>query len=150
MRFGNPSKKSRTLVSLKGHSIEFIGRVSLKDGKPPADYVPPTGSAMDSDGITYVYVPPAVRNEAISFGLQSETEMADEVETSKPVKPEDPAKLKDAAFEVFKMLTELGQREDFSGNGQPKPAAIEKLLGYPLVSSEIKELWTAFQIATKG
>jgi hypothetical protein len=149
MRYGNPSKKTRVVSTLKGHSIEFPGRGSVDPATLPA---PQKGheeraTIVDSDGLVYVWVPSTVRGEVEQAGLQSETERDDLDEPPNKLKPEDPEQLRKAAFDAFEILVATGERESFSGNGTPKAAAIEKLLGYPLTNGDIKDLWPKFRLA---
>lgn len=142
MRFGNPSKKAKVVASLRGHAIEFPGKGTPKDKIPP-------GAEVSSDGVVYVYVPPAMHSEVLAQGLLSESEIEEKEPSKLPVKPQDAEKLKEAAFEAFDMLVEVNERESFSGNGYPKAQAIEKLLGYALTTGEIKDLWNAYRLEKK-
>lgn len=151
MRYGNPLKKSKTVSSLKGHTIEFPGRGSLAKSDLPApdpkasDELKARYPKIDEDGIVYIYVPPVMRAEVEAVGMQSEADIEEAEEKKGVVKPTDPVELQKAAFDAFDVLVAAAERESFGGNGAPKPAAIEKLLGYPLVTSEIKDLWTKYQ-----
>lgn len=141
MRFGNPSKKSRIVSSTKGHHIEFPGK-----GSVPKDNVP-AAAVLAADGICFMYVPPAVHPEVIAAGMLPESEMEEAEAPKGAVKPTDPEKLREEAFEAFEILVAAGDRESFSGNGMPKAPAVEKLLGYVLTNTEIKDTWGKFQLA---
>lgn len=151
MRYGNPSKKAKTVASLKGHSIEFPGKGSLtKDQLPPSDPKhPDRAPLLSADGIVFMFVPSAIRAEAASQGMLPESEIEEKDEPKVTIKPEDPDALRKAAYEAFDLLAQAGDRESFAGNGYPKAQAVEKLLGYALTNSEIKDLWGAFKIDKK-
>jgi hypothetical protein len=141
MRYGNPSKKPRVIATLKGHSVEFPGR-----GTPP-DPLP--ASAEVKDGITYVYVPPAIREEVASAGMLPESEATEPDEKEKPVRPEDPAAFKADMFRAFKKIVDRNDREDFTGTGIPKDAAMEKVLGYRITRDEMKAHWPSYVAESK-
>lgn len=143
MKYGNPSKKAKVVTSLKGHSIEFPGRGSVPAKSASAH------QSVDADGVVYVYVPPAVRVEVAAAGMQPETEFEEPAEKVVSAKPEGEDELRKQVYETFKMLVELADRESFAGTGVPKSQAVEKLLGYAITNTELKNLWNRFLLDSK-
>lgn len=139
MRYGNPSKKTKTIASLRGHAIEFPGKGSVTQDEAPK-------GALVAEGIVYVHVPVAVQGEVAQQGMLPESEIEEVDEKPGPVKPEDSAKLQEAAFGAFDALINAGDRESFGGNANPKPAAVQKVLGYALTTNEVKDLWAKYRI----
>jgi Arc/MetJ family transcription regulator len=132
VKFANPLKKLKNIASVRGHSIDFPGKLPTKE---------------NPEGLTFVYVPPALQTEAIAAGLMPESEL-DEAPDAVVVKaPEDPAARKDAVYKAFRTLVERADREEFAGNGLPKADAVNTALGWKLDGKELKTLWTAFQSA---
>jgi hypothetical protein len=125
MRFANPSKKLRTVASTRGHCIDFPGKTA--------------------EGLVFVQVPPALHEEVLAAGLISESEIEEEVDPTVIVAPTDPDKRHEALHAAFEALVKRQQREDFSGNGAPKPAAMDKQLGWTLDPKELKVAWPKFQ-----
>lgn len=126
MKYANPLKKTRVIASTKGHAVEFPGRAA--DGT-----------------VTFVHVPHAIEQEVIAAGLQPESEAEEREEVAAPKRPESAEAIKDVVYQVFDILVGKSEREDFSGNGMPKPEAVNKLLGWPISKNEIRDLWTAYQ-----
>lgn len=141
MRYGNPSKKPRVIASVRGHAIEFPGR-----GSVPKDAKPPEGAVVDDIGTVYVFVPVTMEAEVAAAGMVPESEIEEQDERAKPLKPEDQGKLKKDVYDALDVLVAAGEREAFGANGQPKPAALEKLLGYAVNNAELKEFWRTYQI----
>lgn len=140
MRFANPSKKSKTVASLKGHAIEFPGKgtVAAKDA--------PEGVFVSAEGLVFVHTPFVMHAEVLQHGLLSETEIEEELESATVVKPEDPAKLKDDMYRAFDKLVASAAREDFAGTGLPKPGAVSREVGYTVGNSEVKDFWQKYAI----
>lgn len=151
MRYGNPSKKTKTIASTKGQSVEFPGKGSIPktDVQPVDPKFPERVRMVDDSGIVFVFVPPVLAAEVAAAGMLPETEIEEQDEVKGTVKPEDPALLQKAAFEAFEMLKNEGARESFAGTGVPKPAAVAGLLGYALTNTEVKDLWNKFQLASR-
>lgn len=143
MRYGNPSKKTRVHASLKGHSVTFPGKGSVKKDAAPE------GALVAEDGIVFVYVPPVIRDEVAAAGMLPESEIEEPAEKTGPKRPEVTSELQKQVFAAFDMLIEANNREDFSGTGIPKSSAVEKLLGYPLTNSEVKDQWRDYMAAKK-
>lgn len=152
MRYGNPSKKDRTLTSVRGHSIHFPGRGTIEKSKvPPADPKhKDRATFVDEDGIVFVFVPGAVHAEAEAMGMQAESEREEKDEPVGKLKPEDSGELKSAAFKAFAKMVNAADRESFAANGFPKLPAVEKALGYSLTTVELKDLWTQYQLDRAG
>lgn len=150
MRFGNPSKKTKVVTSLKGHAIEFPGKGS-EPPEFPAEIAKkfPDRVPVVSEGVIYVYVPTAMHSEVQSQGLMPETEIEERDEPVGPKKPQDPEDLQKEVFDTFTTLVELGERNSFAGNGMPAMPALKELLGYDLTKAELKDLWGKFQQAQK-
>lgn len=150
MRYGNPSKKAKTIPSTRGHVLNFPGRIALADGKLPKGIVLPEGATADTDGVIYIYVPPQLRGEVAMHGMQPESEIPEGDEIKVAAKPEDPEVLRKSANDAFDLLVEAAERESFGANGVPKAQAVEKLLGYPLTNGELKDLWGRYMIDKKA
>lgn len=129
MKFANPSKKTRTVVSMKGHSLEFPG--------------------VSSDGFVFVHVPPALHQECIQAGLLPEEELQEEEVKPKTSEPEDPEARKAQVYTVFTDMVARGAREEFGANGAPKALAVSKYLGWDIQNAEMKDLWTTYQVDSK-
>jgi len=128
MRFANPLKRTRQVVSTTGHSVEFPGK--------------------EADGtLAFVHVPPALEAEAIAAGLVPESDVEEPVASTGPVRPTNPEELKAAVFEGFGKMVDRGDREDFAGNGFPKVDLLSALLGWRVEAREVKDLWPQFQAA---
>lgn len=147
MRFANPSKKLRSFASLKGHSVNFIGKQSMRDGKPvDPDFKTPEGAMLTEDGLVFVYVPPAIREEVTNIGMIPETENEEPEVAVRAKKPEDATKLKEALYTAFDILVEAAERESFTAAGTPKVKYVERLLGYDVTQDEVKDTFAAYQI----
>lgn len=151
MRFGNPSKKTKTIASLKGHSVEFPGKGSVTQDELPKfeEKYKDRESVVDANGVVFVYVPATMHDEVIAAGLLPESEMEEHEAPNAPKKPESAEKLREDVFAAFDTLAELNNREDFAGNGYPKADSLHKLLGYRLTSAEVKDLWPKYMQAKK-
>ena len=152
MRYGNPSKKTKVVSSLKGHSIEFPGKGTLtKDNLPefPASVPAERRTMIAADGMVFVHVPAGLHAEMSQNGLVPETEIEEKDAPAGPVRPEDAEELRKQVYTAFDKLVEKADRESFGGHGVPKGNAIEKVLGYPLNNAEIKDLWTKYTIDKK-
>lgn len=128
-RFANPLKKSKTLVSLMGHSVEYPGR--------------PAGGDL-----IYVHTPPLLVREAIAMGLAGEDELdEDDVKSPLSKKPTDGDELKKQLFDAFDILVEDNTASNFTAAGTPKQNPIERLVGYGIDHPELTAAWRAYQIA---
>jgi hypothetical protein len=144
MRYGNPSKKSKIIASTKGHAIEFPGKGTTDKDKVPAEAI------LATDGILYVRVPDAIAEEVASAGMLPESEIEEPADGPKlPKRPEDPSIVQKEVFAAFDLVIEANERESFSGTGLPKPAAMEKILGYSLNNAEIKDLFGRYLSSKK-
>lgn len=140
MRFANPSKKTRTIASTKGHAVEFPGKGSIAKKDATA------GMLVTDDGLVFVHVPHLMQTEVLQHGLLSETEIEDEPESDVKVKPENPTKLKDDLYRAFDKLVADAARDDFAGTGLPKPAAVSREVGYAVSPTEVKDFWQRYTI----
>jgi hypothetical protein len=131
MRFANPSKKLRTVASVRGHVIDFPGKTAPTPDNPT--------------GLVFVLVPPAIYEEVQAAGLVSETEMEEEVDEAVVKAPDNPEERKQAIYAAFEALVNRNAREEFAGNGAPKAAAVDKQLGWTLDPKELKVVWPKFQ-----
>lgn len=129
MKFANPSKKSRTIASIKGHAIEFPGKTA--------------------DGPVFVMVPPSLRAEVMAAGMIPESEIEEEKEDALPTPPSEPSERVAALHKVYGQLVERGARDDFAGNGSPKVEAIAKVLGWKPDAKENRDAWLAYQTGGK-
>ena len=147
MRYGNPSKKAKTIASLKGHAVEFPGKgsVAKSDVVPPHPKFPERAMLVSDDGVVYVYVPQALHEEVIAAGMLPESEIEEKDDRAGPRKPEDKAALEEQLFDTFRILVAAGERESFAGTGVPKVQAVEKLLGYDVTKADVGDAWTKFQ-----
>lgn len=143
MRYGNPSKKTRVHASVMGHSVSFPGKGSIPKDKAPEGFV------VDTDGVVYVPVPALIAHEVASIGMLAESEIEEPEDKTLPARPVDPAKLQAEVFMAFGMLKEANDRESFAGTGIPKVQAVEKLLGYNMNGTEVKDLWGKFLLSLK-
>jgi len=143
MRFGNPSKKTKVIASTKGHAVSFPGKGTLKQADAPKEYL------VTEDGLVFVPVPTSIQSEVAAQGMLPESEIEEKEERSGPAKPDTREALQQAVFEAFEILVATNDRESFTGVGVPKAPVVEKLLGYAVTNTEIKELWTEFKIAQK-
>jgi hypothetical protein len=140
MRYGNPSKKTKTIATTKGHAIEFPGRGSVDAKTAPKEYL------VSADGVVFVPVPVVIETEVANHGMLPESERDEVDEPDLPNKPEDTALLQTQVFAALDKLVASNDRESFGGNGVPKVAALEKVLGYVVTNAEIKDLWNRYQV----
>jgi hypothetical protein len=131
MKFANPLKKLKNIASTRGHSIDFPGRVAPTKENP--------------EGLTFVYVPVSVQAEAIAAGLMPESELDEPLDKAVVKAPEDPAERQAAVFKAFDTLVERGDRDEFAGNGSPKPDAVSKELDWKIDAKELKTAWPLYQ-----
>lgn len=143
MRYGNPSKKTKVIASTKGHAVEFPGRGTIAKTEAPK------GALVADDGTVFVPVPDPIVSEVAAQGMLPESELEEAEDVVKPLRPEDPEKLKAAAYKAFDQLVAGADRESFAGTGVPKGNAVEKVLGYALNNAEIKDLWGKYLIDKK-
>ena len=128
MRFANPLKRTRHVVSTRGHALEFPGK--------------------SADGaLTFVHVPHAVQAEAIAAGLVPENEIEEVEAPTGPVRPQQPEAFKAAVFAGFSKMVDRADRDEFAGNGFPRADALSKQLGFKVEGREVKDMWPLFQSA---
>lgn len=117
--------RNHTLVSVKGHTIQFI------KNKP-------------------TLVPKPLHLEAIAAGAQP-AEDQDEVEFEETPTITAPPDDSDTRAEMLKMaLMDIAKRDDsndFTANGTPKASAVRKILDYTVSAEEIGLAWTELKQA---
>lgn len=129
MRFANPLKRDRQVVSLKGHVVNFPGK--------PAD-----------GDLIFVHVPVVVEPECVAAGLVPEEDIDEVPKAEGPQRPSSPDEFQAALYGAFELLIGAGERDSFSASGLPKPEAMTKLLGWKVESHDVQTHWPLYQSST--
>ena len=129
MKFANPLKRDRQVVSLKGHVVDFPGK-------------PPGGD------LVFVAVPVAVEAECIAAGLVPEDDIVEVPVATGPQRPTAPEAFQAAMFGAFDALVGEGARESFSASGLPKAEAMSKVLGWKVEFHDVQAQWPLYQSNT--
>jgi len=94
-----------------------------------------------------VFVPPLIEKDAIAIGA----ERADNGKTDILV-PEANSKsqmtfeeLREAMFAAFDLLVEKNESDDFTAQGVPKVAVVEKMIETDIDRKELVEAWTEYR-----
>ena len=111
--------RNHRLISLTGHTVQFM------KGEP-------------------VFVPPALKAEAIAIGAQPVDGDTDVLEEEKEVIELTPEERTEALIKAFKVLQGRNERGDFTGQGVPAIPALRKLVEFAPEKKEVETLWTSF------
>ena len=111
--------RNHRLISLTGHTVQFV------KGEP-------------------VFVPPALKAEAIAIGAQPVDGDTDVLEEEKEVIELTPEERTEALIKAFKVLQGRNGRGDFTGQGVPAIPALRKLVEFAPEKKEVETLWTSF------
>jgi hypothetical protein len=115
--------RNHVLASTTGHSVRFI------KGQE-------------------VYVPPALRREAITAGAVPADDAAyDEMNKQNAATknaPTDPLEREEAILDAFAAMKERNRREDFGASGAPHVKALSTELGWDVDAQERNECWAKF------
>lgn len=126
MKFANPLKRDRQVVSLKGHVVNFPGK-------------PPGGDLI------FVHVPVVVEPECVAAGLVPEEDIVEVPKAEGPQRPSSPDEFQSTMFGAFDVLVGAGERDSFSASGLPKPEAMSKLLGWKVEFHDVQVQWPLYQ-----
>lgn len=97
-----------------------------------------------------VWVPPMCVKEALAIGAEpaegDKPDMTGEVEAVPQLQytPDERRDLINAAFEE---LIKINRREDFTAQGSPSKAAVEKIVGFEVPNKERNDLWFKYKEA---
>jgi hypothetical protein len=112
--------RNYTMRTLHGHIIGFV------KGEP-------------------THVPPVCVKDALLIGAEPIGEEIDILDPeNEPVIPLSPDERQAALVTAFGMLEERNDSQDFSGNGIPTKAAVEKIVEFTVGKKEIEALWVAY------
>lgn len=112
--------RDRTVVSTKGHIVEF------KKGEP-------------------VHVPPEMHQEVLAVGAEPEEDLPEEEQPSGAQQPSDPAEREAALFAAFEAIILRGNRDEFTAGGAPHGRTLATELGYVVSSKERDLAWAKFR-----
>lgn len=112
--------RNYTLRTLHGHTINFV------KGEP-------------------IHVPPVCIHDALTIGAVPVDGPMDILDPEQTPAPELSLDERQAALlTAFKMLEERNGRTDFSGQGLPNKAALEKIVEFSVEKREFEPLWAAY------
>lgn len=94
-----------------------------------------------------VYVPPLIEKDAVAIGAERADNGKTDVlapETGEKV-PMTFEELREAMFAAFDLLVEKNDSDDFTAQGVPKVAVVEKMIETNIDRKELVEAWTEYR-----